>query len=410
MTVMTSRLAEFWCQLETNFVLGGARRTLRELVGDDVEFALERAGVLVHLRVATVYPCPRPGGRDCPRIVRQRDDGSVVARCGSRSAQCDPLQLTAQDVDFLSVRLENLAAAVGKALQMRVRFEELTEIRDGYCFGTFIPEPGVKHAVYFLACCGDRDYGMAIDSLRIRATGRTLAILVPTDRFLSENLRQRTAAAGIALISLVDVVGLDDAGTFQALVPPLEVFAGAGRAPIGDGDRSAAPAYVAHALIREPDRAPSWRRLDAAGYQRLVAAAASYDVVADELTKTVVKDLGQERIANVPTGYFKWIRAALEKRRHYDPGASDDDGVAAKQLFQRARHVFDLKRSVGWIIFQTEIVESHAVYNFAPQESVTFAFVFLAGSGGQASRSSAEDEQTPLEILMPRQPHRRPGL
>jgi len=69
--------------------------------------------------------------------------------------------------------------------------------------------------------------GKSPESKSTKKTGRTLAILVPTDRFLSENLRQRTAAAGVALISLSDVVGLDDSGTFQALVAPLEVFAGA---------------------------------------------------------------------------------------------------------------------------------------------------------------------------------------
>jgi hypothetical protein len=397
-------LGRFWTELEQNFPLGGARGFLRELLGERLESELERAGVLVHRRVADRYPCERWGGDGCPRVVHQRVDGKTLALCGNTPAQCASLELTARDIDFLAVSTDGLASAVGKALRLRVRAERLLSVHDGYRFGAFLPEPGVKHTVYFLARCGELDYSEGVDALRTHARGRTFAILMPTDRFISENLRRQTMSAGIPLISLADTVGLDEHGEFRALTDPLRLFAG-----IGVATSSTHPP-VAHALVRERGAAPAWRALDAAGYERLVADVASYDVVADELTTSITKAQGKERVANVSAGYFKWIRAAAEKRQRYDPGTGDEDGVAAKQLFQRARQLFDLKRSTGWSIFQTEKIDGHAVYNFAPNDSVTFAFVFIARSGTAATRFAAEDERTPLEILMPPPLDRRPRL
>lgn len=371
---MTADLTAFWQVLETNFPLGGPRRHVRELLGSDLAGALEQAGVLVQRRVADRYPCPRAGGDGCPREVIEREDGSVVAVCGNEPAECVDLELTAKDIEVIAVVPENLAEAIGKTLQVRTNVEPLSGLRHGYRVGTFIPEAGIKHAIYFVARCSEREYAEALDALRTHAVGQTFAVLLPTDRFVAEELRRQVAVAGITLVSLADAVGFDAQRGLRALVDPLKLFGGIGRPGIGASEVSVP--VVANALVRDGGGAPTWRSLDDDAYQSLVAAAVSYDIFADELAKTVTKRKGAERSANVPASQFKMIRAAVEKKANYDPGTADDDGVAAKQIFQRARQAFDLKTGTTWAIFKTDKVDNHAVYRFDPDASVSFAFVF----------------------------------
>ena len=401
---MSHDLSRFWSELETSFPLGGARRRLLELLGEELEQELERTGVLVLRYVATHYPCVQHAGPGCPRVIYQRMDGSFVAECGNAVAECSPIELTRRDIDFLSVSPERLAYVVGKALRLRVRVEPVSGIPDAYRFGTFNPEPGVEHTVYFLACCHGRDYGMAIDALRMQGAGRSIAILVPTERYLSESLCRHAAAAGVPLIALADVLVLGDDGGMRAVVDPLQLFAAAGVAA------SVAPSrtHVATVFQREDGRPAVWRRLDQTSYQRLIGRASRFDVFGDELTRTVHKASSSEPITDVPAGQFRWIRAALESPRHFDPGTGDDDGVAAKQLFRRARRMFDVKTGDGWALFQTRLVENHATYRFDPKPGMSFAFVFAAREGDLGAKSTVDDEQTPIEISISRRRERRP--
>jgi hypothetical protein len=144
---MTHDLTTFWQLLETNFPLGGPRRHMREMLGPEVAGALESAGILRRRHVAERYPCPRPGGDGCPRVVIERDDGGIVAVCGNEPAECVDLELAAPDVDVLGVDPEELCEAIGKALQVRPSVAALPGLQGAYRVGTFIPEAGIKHAI-----------------------------------------------------------------------------------------------------------------------------------------------------------------------------------------------------------------------------------------------------------------------
>lgn len=371
---MTHELAGFWQLLETNFPLGGPRRHLRELLGTELVNALEVAGILKHRHVADRYPCLRSGGDGCPRVVIERDDGSLVAVCGNEPAECADLELSSTDVEVLAVAPEDLCETVGKALQIRTNVEALPGLRNAYRVGTFIPEAGIKHAIYLVVRCSERDSAEGIDALRTHAADQTFAVLLPTERFVTEEMRRQASAAGFVLVPLLDTVGLDATG-LRALGDPLTLFANVGRAGAAAGQVSA---VVARVFIRGGDGAPTWRGLDAAGYQSLLAAASSYDIFADELTKTATKGKGSKRTdtTNVSASHFKMIHAAVDKRSNFDPGTGDEDGVSAKQIFQRARQIFDIKHGKSWVLFKTDKVDNHAVYRFEPDASVTFAFVF----------------------------------
>jgi hypothetical protein len=364
-------LATFCKLLETNFPLGGPRGHLRQLLGTETVDSLEAAGILKHLRVADRYPCPRSGGDDCPRVVVERDNGTFVAVCGNDPAECADLDLSASDVAVLSVDEQELWERTGKALQIRPKVEALPGLRGAYRVGTFIPEPGIKHSIYLLIRCSDRDLTEAMDALRTHAAGQTFGVLVPTERFVTDELRRRVVGTGIILVPLLDVVGLDATG-LCALRDPLQVFADLGRGPMA---ALQAP-VVARALIRGKNAEMTWRDLDESDYRNLVASAASYDIFADELKRTAVKGSGshRSRTKNVAPSYFKMVRSVAERRSNYDPSAEDAD--SAKQTFQRARKTFDLKRGKSWALFKTDKVEQRAVYRFDPAPSVTFAFVF----------------------------------
>ncbi len=67
-------------------------------------------------RRAKEIACPSPGGDGCPRKIVKHSDGRFRAVCGNRPAECDPLDMTAEDVTCLALDRKKLAAAVGTIL------------------------------------------------------------------------------------------------------------------------------------------------------------------------------------------------------------------------------------------------------------------------------------------------------
>lgn len=373
---MTSRLARFWTELETNFPLGGPRRRLGELVGDDVARALEAAGVLKYQRVADRYPCPRPGGEGCPRHVVELEDGSYEAVCGNDPPECPDLPLKEEDLAFLAVVPEELCTVIAKALQIRAAVEALPGRRHVLRVGSFMPEAGVKHTVYLAVRADERDYAECFDAFKTSAAG-TFAVLVPTDTFISEDARRALASVAAPVVALADAIDLGDAG-LTALVDPLKLFAAIGRH--GPGPLATAPSVVARALLRSGGGSAQWHDLDQAAYDHLVATASQYDIFADELTRSVTKGRGKNRKqqTGVKSSYFRMIRAGADRRSNFDPATDgpSEEGVSGKQIFQRARKAIDLGSGNTWALFKTDIVDNHATYRFDPDTSVTFALVF----------------------------------
>ena len=373
---MTSALAVFWEALETNFPLGGPRRHLRDLVGNDVVGALEKAGALKYQRVADRYPCPRPGGEGCPRHVVELDDGRFEAVCGNDPPECPDLPLKEEDLAFMAVVPEELCAVIARALQIRANVEALPGRRHVLRVGSFMPEAGIKHTIYLAVRCGERDYVECLDGLKAHAAGQTFAVLVPTERYINEETRRSLATVGALVVALVDAIDLGTDGGLTASVDPLKLFDAIGRH--GPGPLATAPSVVARAVVRSRAGKTDWLDLDNAAYDGLVAAAGEYDIFADELSKSVSNGRGKTRKhkQNVQGSYFPMIRTAVERRSNYDPGTGDDDPDSAKQIFQRARQTIDLKVGKAWMLFKTDIVDNHATYRFDPDPSVTFALVF----------------------------------
>src|SRR5690606_27773441 len=131
-------------------------------------------------------------------------------------------------IDVLGVVPEDLCEAIAKALQIRAAVTALPGLRNVFRVGTFVPEAGVKHAIYLAVRCSERDCAEAVDALRTHASGQTFAVLVPTERFLSEELRRQASAAGVTIVPLSDALGVG-ADSLGALGDPLTIFSSIGR-------------------------------------------------------------------------------------------------------------------------------------------------------------------------------------
>lgn len=370
-------LGRFWDRLETNFPLGGPRRHLRETVlGAELADGLERAGILALRRVADTYPCPRPGGADCPRTVHPAEGGGYLALCGNVPADCRPIALTAEDIALLAVDPARLCRSLAAALSVHPKVDAVSGIADTFRIGTFIPEPGLRYPIFFMARTRAPSYVEALDALQSRQTDGGYAVLVPTERFLPDDAAQRLADRGVPVLVLSNVVGLAD-GCLTTAVDPIRYLGGiGGRSPAGP--HAAAGQIVARALVREAGKPPGWLDLHQRQLDDLRGAAGRYDVFADQPNRTVAKK-GGTIVRDVALSSFQSIRAALTKRGHFDATMEGPDLVSSKQIFQRARAIFDIKTGrSSWRIFPSiRTDEGHAVYSFTPDATVSFAFVFL---------------------------------
>jgi hypothetical protein len=371
-------LRPFWSLLEANLTLGGPRKHLAGLLGSDLVVGLEHIGVLRCERIAEEYPCTQPGGDDCPMLIDRSED-TIRAICGNDPPQCQDLILTSDDIVVLVMDWHELLTRVASALQVRPNVEALPGARSVYRIGTFIPEPGVRQPIFFVARCGKTEYGEALDVLRSRQAGAAFAVLVPTERFLAEDIIQRMANQGIPILGLEDAIGWQE-GMMVVSVDPLLFFAGIGRR--GSGRSLASCEIMAQAVVSDGSGRHRWVDLDEQGYNQLVAAAKEYEIFADELTRMVRH--ARKRSGNpIRASYFYVLRACTEKHGFFDPVADErfDQLNDPKQTFVRARQAIDAKVIRGdgkedWMLFKTCMVDKSARYRFAPEPTARFALIF----------------------------------
>jgi hypothetical protein len=300
-------------------------------------------------------------------------DGEYHAVCGNSPVACADIILSPTDAGFLAVDPLSLCRCIASALQIYAKAEAIGTIADAYRVGTFIPEPGIKHPVFFVVRTSAQRYAEALDALRSRQEGAPFAVLVPTDRFIADDVVRSMRRARVTILALAEVIGLSN-GRLAAVADPLQLFAGLEERPAASG-RS--PEIVARALVRDEGRPPRWVDLDQQSYEDLLAATDRYDVFADERGRIVRKRSGECR-ENVQITHFRSIHAAVTKTGYFDPNTDGPDLASGKQTFQRARAIFDMKlgRSSYHLFPRIQTDEGHAVYRFSPDADVTFAFIF----------------------------------
>ena len=377
-------LSLFWEILETNFPLSGPRCDLRDRLGRDVVAALEAGGILSYLRIADVVSCPHPGGAGCPRQVIELRDGRFQGVCGNDPPECSDVDLTRKDIEVLGVEPERLCQALRRPLCTGGKIEAIAGLRAAYRAGTFKPEPSSRHSIYLVARCAEGEYSEAFDALRSRQEGNSFAILVPTDRFISADTIRQMATLGIPIIALQGLINADASGQLTMSEDVLRLFAGIGR-------RGATTGALSTPVVAQVLTHNGWQDLDEASYRRLIETVAEYGIVADEKICVVWKRVDGRRPLKqqsaIQAGYFRMIRAAVERTGYFDPAIEGpmEEQESGKQIFQRARQTIDIKYkdhdgTMKWRLFKTAKVDNHAVYQFRPDPNFPFALIFLPRS------------------------------
>ena len=366
-------LTDWWTRLEAAPRFGGPRRHLHDLLGNDVAGFLEGAGILRQGGKAPTFPCTERRGDNCPRAVIAID-GEYHAVCGNRPSECLDIVLTEHEAALLSIDMTNLCRGIGAALGIQGNPEVIRDLSGVHRVGFIVAGPGIRHPVFLVIRPSAQSYAEALGALSARQGGAPFVMLVPTDRFLTDGIERQEKDLGVAILVLTDVVEPHDGG-FAATTDPKWLFASLGQRPASG--LSAAGTIVARALICDGRSLHVWRDLDEKQYQALVTEADGYDVFADQRQRNVrkagtVKD-------KIPNSHFNSILSAVTSRGHYDPNVSGPDLTAGKQIFQRARSVFDAKigRSPWRMFHSVKHEEGHTVYAFRPEPGVSFAYVFF---------------------------------
>lgn len=365
-------------RLEAAPCFGGPRRYLHDLLGAEVAGFLERRGVLRHIGIAPSYPCQERRGDDCPRTVIEID-GAYHAVCGNRPIGCRDLILTEHEAALLTTDMMGLCRTIASALGTRGSPEKVRDLNGVHRVGSIIPEPGIRYPVYLVIRSNAQRYAEAFGALVGRQAGTPFSVLVPTGRFLTDQIEHEARTIGVIILALADVMAL--AGDrFSCAADPATLFTSLGqRTPASFG---AAGRIVARALVCNGKSRARWQDLDEPAYRALVAEASSFDVFANEQTKTVQTGPLDARQTNTTTAsHFSSVRLAVTKRGYFDPFQDDPhERASAQQIFQRARKLFDPRTGRGpWRLFKTIQGEKRSLYHFSPDPGVSFAFIFLPG-------------------------------
>jgi hypothetical protein len=126
-----------------------------------------------------------------------------------------------------------------------------------------MPEPGIRYQVYLVVRSSAPSYAEAFAALVARQAGRPFSAVVPTARFLTDDLEQQMRSRGVPVIALAEVLEMRD-GRMVLRTDPQQLFSGLG-APVSAA--GLAPALVARAILRDRARPPRWLELDDAAYR-----------------------------------------------------------------------------------------------------------------------------------------------
>jgi hypothetical protein len=366
-------LTDWWARLEAASCFGGPRGYAHDLLGVELTRLLETGGVLRQVGIAPSYPCEERAGDHCPRAVIEID-GAHHAVCGNRLIGCRDLVLTEEEAVLLTTNMMSLCRIIASTLGTRGSPECIRDLSGVHRVGSIIPEPGIRYPVYLVIRSNTQSYAEAFGALVGRQAGTPFSMLVPTGRFLTDQIEHEAQTRGVVILTLEHILVLVD-GHFACAADPESLFSDLGQRL---GSFGVAGQTVARALVCNGKSQARWQQLDERQHQALLADASSYDIFADEKTKTVRKEgFIKEKI---PQSYFRSVEAALRSRAHFDPTVAGPELGCGKQLFQRARQYFDIKSGASsWKIFKTvRTEERHAVYAFRPDSDVSFALIFLA--------------------------------
>lgn len=156
-------------------------------------------------RHAKEIACPSPGGEGCPRKIVKHGDGRFRAVCGNKPAECDPIDVTGEEITCLALDRKKLVAAVGTILN--ATSEPGAQERGAVMLvGSHAVAAGIGIPVV-LVIPGP----MAEVSLEmLPELDGPAAIVMPTAGSISHQFKTALKSRGHCILTLSEIGGVDD--------------------------------------------------------------------------------------------------------------------------------------------------------------------------------------------------------
>jgi hypothetical protein len=199
-------LAQFWKALDEIPEATTDRREWSLRLGDDWQVAatyLTATG-----RLAKEIACPSPGGDGCPRKVVKHGDGRLRAVCGLKPAECDPVDLTRDEVTYLALNRFKLAATVGAILNAEGESRS-TSSAAAMVVGSHGVAAGIGIPIILMI----PGPVTTISAETLSALGweaGPVAVVAPTAQSIPQEVRAALVSRGHAVLSLSEITTLND--------------------------------------------------------------------------------------------------------------------------------------------------------------------------------------------------------
>ncbi|AMN44055.1 hypothetical protein [Rhodoplanes sp. Z2-YC6860] len=165
--------------------------------------------------LATEIDCPSPGGIGCPRKVIKLSAGRIRATCGNSPAECDAIDLAAEDVMCLALDRKKLASELCKLLQISPSRDA-----EGVLIGTY-PVMAGKGIPVGLLIPGPEGAETLPSFTELTPPA---VLLVPTTTSLSTEANRALKVGGYSLWALNEFVRVNEHHRFVSIHDPEILF------------------------------------------------------------------------------------------------------------------------------------------------------------------------------------------
>jgi len=174
--------------------------------------------------LAKSYPCPSPGGADCPRRIVQHEHDRFAAFCGQSPPECDTLLLTRKDVIIHKFDVVEFSSHIAKAFAFAVKpARRHTTFSFLWRIGTYIPVAGRRFPVFLLLAYEKSLFLQALNHLLVSERS-SFILLGPTDDFMDQTYEDLLTDKSCVFIPMADTL-IWDGHAFTTSRPAQEMLA-----------------------------------------------------------------------------------------------------------------------------------------------------------------------------------------
>jgi hypothetical protein len=214
-------LLRFWNALDEIPNATTDRREWSLRLGDD--WSIAAAYLKPTGRLVREIDCPSPGGDGCPRKLINRGDGQFRAVCGCRPAECDPVDLTLDDITSLTLDRAKLATVISAIFDASGNSTAAADIDGAMPVGSHGVAAGISIPVMLLIPGPTTTVPNAAFT-SVLGGDKPAAIAVPTTRSISPAMRSSLSQHGHVIFFLTEIVTEKD-HCLSAACPARELLA-----------------------------------------------------------------------------------------------------------------------------------------------------------------------------------------